>query len=238
MPRGGQWAIALVLVVLGFLLAMQVKVQQKVAAADVTVQRVEDLTQQLQGVERERNALTREVASLRTQLQDLASQEAAYKNLAAELERLRLAAGLVPLEGPGIRVVLDDSARPWRPGENPNAFIIHDEDILRVVNELLASGAEAIAVNGQRLTARSEIRCVGPTVMVNGVRTSTPVEILAIGDPDTLEKGLRLKGGVLDVLQLYSIQVSVEKRQTVEIPAYKGNLQFDHARPVREGSAS
>ncbi|BDG60753.1 DUF881 domain-containing protein [Caldinitratiruptor microaerophilus] len=234
MPRGGQWAIALVLVVLGFMLSMQWRVQQKVAAADVTVERVEDLTQQLRGVERERDALTKEVADLRTQVQNLANREAHYKDLAGELERLRVAAGLVPLEGPGVRVVLDDSARPWRPGENPNAFIIHDEDILRVVNELLASGAEAIAVNGQRLTARSEIRCVGPTVMVNGVRTSTPVEILAIGDPDTLERGLRLKGGVLDVLELYSIQVSVEKRPQVRIPAYRGSLQFDHARPVSE----
>lgn len=234
MPRGGQWAIALVLVVLGFMLSVQWRVQQKVAAARVSVERVEDLTQQLRGVERERDALTKEVADLRTQVQNLANREAHYKDLAGELERLRLAAGLVPLEGPGVRVVLDDSARPWRPGENPNAFIIHDEDLLRVVNELLASGAEAVAVNGQRLTARSEIRCVGPTVMVNGVRTTTPVEILAIGHPDTLERGLRLKGGVLDVLELYSIQVSVDKKPQVRIPAYRGSLQFDYARPVSE----
>ncbi|MFO7171660.1 MAG: DUF881 domain-containing protein [Bacillota bacterium] len=232
MKRSAYWPLALVTVVLGFMLAMQLKVQERVAAQNVAVQRAEDLTAQLREVEREREALAKEVENLRQQVADLTSQQAVYTGLAEQLEELRAAAGLTALKGPGVRVVLDDSDRPWRPGENPNAFIIHDEDILRVVNELRASGAEAIAVNGQRLTGRSEIRCVGPVVMVNGVRTTTPVEILALGDPHNLEQGLRLRGGVVDLLTMYSIRVTIERKAEVIIPPYKGSLQFEYGKPV------
>lgn len=214
------------------MLAMQVKVQERVSAQNVSVQRADELLAQLRDVEREREALEKEVEKLRGQAAELAGTQSAYTALAKQLEDLRVGAGLTAIRGPGVRVVLDDSARPWKPGENPNAFIIHDEDILRVVNELRASGAEALAVNGQRLTGRSEIRCVGPVVMVNGVRTTTPVEILALGDPSTLEQGLRLRGGVIDLLTLYSIQVTIERKADLLIPAYKGSLQFEHGQAV------
>lgn len=237
MRSNGQWAIALVCVVLGFILSMQFKVQQRVNAGkqDVTVavQRSQDLSAQLQQVEKERDSLAREVQQLRSQVTSVAAQQAGYADLAQQLEKLQIAAGLTEVRGPGVRVILDDSARPWKPGDNPNNFIIHDEDILKVVNELLAGGAEAISVNGQRLTNRSEIRCVGPTVMINGVRTATPVEILAIGESATLESSLKLKGGIVDVLTLYSIQVSVERKPEVRIAAYKGNLTFQYAQPVQ-----
>ncbi len=239
MRRNGQWAIALVCVVLGFILSMQFKVQQRVNAGKqndvvVAVQRSQDLSVQLRQVEKERDGLANEVQQLRTQITSAATQQAGYKELAGQLEWLQMAAGLTEVHGAGVRVILDDSVRPWKPGDNPNNFIIHDEDILKVVNELLAGGAEAISVNGQRLTGRSEIRCVGPTVMINGVRTATPVEILAVGSPATLEAALKLKGGIVDVLTLYSIQVSIEKKTDLLIPAYKGNLQFQYAQPGKK----
>lgn len=237
MRRNGQWAIALVCVVLGFVLSMQVKVQQRVSASKedvaVAVQRSQDLSAQLQEVEKERERLAREVQQLRSQISNAAAQQAGYTELSQQLQRLQLAAGLTGVHGPGVRVVLDDSTRLWKPGESPSKFTIHDEDILRVVNELLAGGAEAISVNGQRLTGRSEIRSVGQTIVVNGVRTATPVEILAIGDPATLESTLKLKGGIIDVLSLYNIQVTVEKKADLTLPAYKGNLQFQLGQPVK-----
>lgn len=229
----GQWAIALVCVVLGFMLSMQFKLQQRMAARDVTVavQRTEDLTKQLAQVERERDALAQEISALRErQSADLSQQQTELKQ---QIDRLKLAAGLTAVKGPGVRVVLNDSNRPYSPGEDPNAFILHDEDLLKVVNELLAGGAEAISINGQRLVARSEIRCVGPTVMVNGVRIAPPLEILAVGDPKTLDSSLRIRGGVVDYLNLWGIQISVSQEHEVTVPAYSGSLQFKYANPVQ-----
>ena len=66
-------------------------------------------------------------------------------------------------------MLIEDSLKPVQSGENPNLYVIHDEDILRMVNELRASiGAGTIAINDQRLIGTSEIRCSGPTITVNG----------------------------------------------------------------------
>ena len=77
-------------------------------------------------------------------------------------------AALTNVKGPGVSVLIEDSLKPVQSGENPNLYVIHDEDILRIVNELRAGRAEAIAINDQRLIGTSEIRCSGPTIAVNG----------------------------------------------------------------------
>ena len=68
-------------------------------------------------------------------------------------------AALTNVKGTGVSVLIEDSLKPIQSGENPNLYVIHDEDILRIVNELRAGGAEAIAINDQRLIGTSEIRC-------------------------------------------------------------------------------
>ena len=95
-------------------------------------------------------------------------------------------AALTNVKGTGVSVLIEDSLKPIQSGENPNLYVIHDEDILRIVNELRAGGAEAIAINDQRLIGTSEIRCSGPTITVNGKVFGAPFTVKAIGDPKTL----------------------------------------------------
>ncbi len=223
--RQGQVAIAAVCVVLGIMLAVQFRTTQDVKAS-VPYQRVEDLSQQLGKVEKERDALLSEVYALRN-----ASRSETYTR---ELESVKMGAGLVPLQGPGVVVTIDDSKRPTKPGENPNLYLIHDDDILKVINELRAAGAEAISINGQRLVATSEIRCAGPTLSVNNARYSPPYEISVIGDQQTLESALKLRGGVIETLQFWGIQVTVKRQDLVKIPAYKGAFTFQYAKPAEE----
>jgi uncharacterized protein YlxW (UPF0749 family) len=229
------WAIALVCVVLGFMLSMQFKVQKQVTLADVSrLQRSEELAAQLKTAEKQRDDLAADVADLRKQLSDMASAQVEYKALAEQLHLAQVAAGLVPLAGPGVVVTLDDSSRPVTPGENANNFIIHDEDVLRVVNELLAAGAEAISINGQRVTGRTEIRCTGPVITINGVRTAPPLQITAIGNPEELEAALLMKGGVAEAVRFWGIQLSVKKENAVTVPAYKSSLRLQYATPATE----
>lgn len=235
--KNGLWAIALVAVVLGMMVGFQFRVQQRITQ-DKPFQRSQELTLILQKVEEERDSLQQEVADLRDKLAAAVSRGQNLDGLAEELEQARMAAGLVEVRGPGVTVILDDSKRPPQPGEDPNAFILHDEDLLKVVNELAAGGAEAIAVNGQRLIGRSEIRCAGPTISINNVMTAPPVVIKAIGDPEVLESSLKLRGGVIDTLSFWGIEVSVKKEAEVIVPAYKGSLRFQFARksePAKEG---
>ena len=146
-------------------------------------------------------------------------------------------AGLTPLTGPGVIVRLDDSSVKAKTGENPNLYLIHDDDLLKVINELRAAGAEAISVNGQRLIGTSEIRCAGPTLSVNNVRSAPPFEVRAIGDVDSLEQALKMRGGVAETLKVWGIQLEIQQAADVYIPPYKGNLHYTYAQETEEQEA-
>lgn len=224
--KQGQAAIALVCVVLGFMLAVQFRTTQDIRS-NISFQRVEDLAERLSNTEKERDALVKQVQELR--------KSSGFEALSKEMETVKMGAGVVALEGPGIIVTIDDSKRQTKPGENPNLYLIHDDDILKVINELFAAGAEAISINEQRLIASSEIRCAGPTLSVNNTRYSPPYEIRAVGDPQTLENSLKMRGGVAETLQFWGIQVAIKRQEVVAIPAYKGTFRFEYAKPVKDG---
>lgn len=233
--KGGQVAIALVCLVLGLMVSMQYRIQRNVAS-DLSLKRSEELTSMLKQSEDQRLRLEEEVAELREELARAAQGQNALSGLKNELNKARMLAGLTEVRGPGVVVVLDDSKRPRQPGEDPNVFILHDDDLLKVVNELQAAGAEAISINGQRLVAMSEIRCAGPTISINRTMTAPPVQILAIGDPEVLESALKLRAGILESLAFWGIEVSVKRETDIMIPAYKGSLRFQYAKTVdKEG---
>lgn len=224
--KQGQAAIALVCIVLGFMLAVQFRTTQDIKST-VPFQRIEDISQRLAQTEKERDLLLEEVQSLR--------KSSNKEVLSKEIENVKMGAGVTPLKGPGIVVTIDDSKRQSKTGENPNLYLIHDDDILKVINELWAASAEAVSINEQRLIASSEIRCAGPTLSVNNTRYSPPYEITAIGDPKNLENALKMRGGVVETLQFWGIQVNIKKLDEVNVPGYKGTFRFEYAHPVKEG---
>ena len=229
--KQGHLSIAFVCMVLGFMLAMQFRIAMD-QKASLPHQRMEELSARLIDTEKERDALREQMASLR-EIRP-AAEDAEGKKL---LEDLRLRSGMTPLEGPGVIVTIDDSKIKSKAGDNQNLYIIHDDDLLKVINELRAAGAEAISVNGQRLVATSEIRCAGPTLSVNNVRSAPPYEIRAIGDGATLEGALKMRGGVMETLQVWGIQLEVRRTDKVAVPAYKGVAQFTYARAAEEAGA-
>ncbi|MDR1701599.1 MAG: DUF881 domain-containing protein, partial [Sporomusaceae bacterium] len=153
---------------------------------------------------------------------------------ADNLQAVKMKAGLLSVTGPGVIITIDDSKRPSKPGENPNLYIIHDDDILKVINELWSAGAEAISINEQRLVVNSEIRCAGPTLSVNNTRSSPPYEIKAVGNPKTLDTALKMRGGVIETLQFWGIQVNIKNQEKMVIPDFKGVLQFEYAQAVQD----
>lgn len=224
--RKGQLSIALVCVVLGIMIAVQFRATQGIRS-NVTYQRIEDLSAQLKATQQERDALLEEVHELRQK-----------GGSGKEFENIKMGAGIVDLKGPGVMVTIDDSQKVAKPGENPNLYVIHDDDLLKIINELRAAGAEAISVNGQRLIATSEIRCAGPTLSVNNTRYTPPYEILAIGDPKTLDNALKMRGGIVETLRFWGIQVAISKMEKVVVPAYKSSFRFDYAQPIESGEGA
>lgn len=167
-----------------------------------------------------------------------ASSEAVTQS--QELSEARYLAGLTPVQGPGIVVTLRDGKKPLRrdmpPGFAPPS-IIHDSDINAVVNELKAAGAEAIAVNGQRLVATSSVRTAGATVLINFVPTAPPYVIKAIGDPKTLASAMSLPGGVASQIKAFDpAMFSVKESNALMLPAYSGGSQPRYAKSVSAAS--
>ncbi|WP_232698388.1 DUF881 domain-containing protein [Brevibacillus daliensis] len=154
--------------------------------------------------------------------EELAKHETDAAGLLANLEEARMLAGTVPAEGAGIVVTLRDN--PSSNSQNVIQNIVHEQDIWRVVNELYAAGAEGVSVNDQRLVTSSSIRCVGPTVIVNGVKSAAPFVIKAVGDPDTLEAALHLPGGVVDVFDGF-IKIESGKKENIQLPAFLGDAK-------------
>ncbi|MCX7970993.1 MAG: DUF881 domain-containing protein [Negativicutes bacterium] len=225
--RQGKYAIALVCAVLGFMLATQFHTTQDVKAT-LALQRTENLAARLQETEKERDSLLQQIRDLREKSGEEAMQ--------VELQNAMRDAGLTRLRGPGITLTIDDSKRPAKPGENSNLFVVHDDDILRIINELWAAGAEAIAINDQRIVAQTEVRCAGPTLVVNGSRYAPPFEIRAIGDKKTLESAVKMRGGIADSLAVWGIEVNVTPSDNIEIPAFRGAWRFNHSQVVGEDS--
>lgn len=223
--RQGKVAIALVCMILGFMISVQFKTTQDIKVTP-QLQRAEELQLRLTQTEKERDDLKEELQAVREKL----GGEAGSK----QLDAIQMSAGLYAVSGPGVVVTIDDSKRQSKAGENPNLYLIHDDDMLKVINELWAAGAEAMSINGQRLIDRSEIRCAGPTLSVNNVRYSPPYEITAIGDPKNLENALRMRGGVVETLQFWGIQLSIKTVEQAEIPAYKGPVKYEFAQPIKE----
>ncbi|MGN1087595.1 MAG: DUF881 domain-containing protein, partial [Phascolarctobacterium sp.] len=92
---------------------------------------------------------------------------------------------------------------------------------------------EAISLNDQRIVAMSEVRCAGPTVSVNNVRSAPPYVIKAIGAPKTLISALRLRGGVVETFEFWGIQVKIKAAEKVRIPALKAPRNFEYAKIVK-----
>lgn len=216
--------VGLVFVVLGFMLSVQFKTTER--QKTIHYERVEDLSERLKSVEAEKEKLEDELDNMR--------KNGSSALIDSEMERLMLLSGTTDVKGRGVEIVLDDSSIPSRPGENPNLYIIHDEDLLRVLNELRAAGAEAIALNDQRIVAMSEVRCAGPTVSVNNVRSAPPYTIKAIGDPKNLTSALRLRGGVVETFEFWGIHVKINTSDDVHIPAFKGMRTFEYAQTVEK----
>ena len=224
--KGSHVILAFVLLVTGFIIALSYEFASGLEQPVGTERqwKLEDeLRNQVlfeQSVNRnlaeELRAIQAEITSIE---EEIAVSERTYFNLIEDLDKLRMATGAIGIRGPGIKVTLADSQ--YVPdGENPNYYIVHERHIQKVVHELLVTEAEAIAINGHRISHRSYIQCVGPVIRIDGNTSFAPFVISAIGDAEKLEAALNLFGGVKDQLLSDQIDVKIEKIDLIIMEPY------------------
>ena len=220
--RQSKIMLMLVCAILGFMVVLQFRITKHKNNDSVVIQRSQEAIIRLQEVTKERNNLLVELDKLHKIIDN--------KVVEQENIDLKAQAGTIAMHGPGVIITVDDSVKASKQGENPNLYLIHDDDLLRIINELKAAGAEAISINKERMIASSEIRCAGPTVVVNGHRFTPPYYIRAIGNPEVLRTALVMRGGVLDTLKFWGIQVDIVEEKNVNVTAYKGVTKMEYAK--------
>jgi uncharacterized protein YlxW (UPF0749 family) len=236
-PARGIWlriVAAVVLLGLGFLFVVQVRAGRLLRAQpEVPTRNIYALATLLRQEREARGALERQVGDLQRRQTEYERATVEGRTLAAamskELENLRMLTGLTAMRGPGVAVLLQD-AKMQPSGSNP--VVVTYQDVVSVINELWAAGAEAVAVNGQRVTATTGFGQVGGTVVVNLQRLSGPFTLTAIGDTATLEGALNIRGGLVDGLRALGLAITVTRQADLTVPAYRGVLKFEHARPA------
>lgn len=140
--------------------------------------------------------------------------------------------GMTEVKGPGVTITLTDGKGIATSTLNPSQLIVHDLDILSVVNELINAGAEAISINDQRWVLTTAISCRGNTIDINGERIGAPFVIKAIGLPEYLA-GLERVGGYLEYMKQDGVGVTLEKSNSITIPKYSGVINFEYLQNER-----
>ena len=137
--------------------------------------------------------------------------------------------GLTEISGSGYIIKLDEN-REVNTDEvlNISGYIVHEEDLLYIVNELLNARADAVAINDQRVVSTTSIVCDGNILRINGKMVGTPIIIKAIGYPERIDGALNRPGGYLQLMANDGVEVYVEKSENITIPKYEGVYGYEY----------
>lgn len=148
-----------------------------------------------------------------------------------ELKTLNSLIGTIDVKGNGIVITVADNSNMTSQTvgvfDNISNYLIHDRDLLMLVNELKNAGAEAISINGERIINTTSITCDGNVILINGNKISSPFEIKAIGSQEALLGAIQRPGGYLEQqLQGYGLVTSIEKQENITIYKYSGIINY------------
>jgi uncharacterized protein YlxW (UPF0749 family) len=178
-----------------------------------------------------------QLADLRAELDQIqlsaSTQSGAAKDIQARIDDLKTVAGLNERLGDGVEILLDD-ARGAAAAKDVEKSICHNTDLTDIVNQAWRGGAEAIAINDERIVGSSSIYCVGSTIMVNGTLMSPPFKVLVIGPQNELLATYDDPTQLRDIKQrrdIYGLGFRVSRATALHIPPYRGALNVRFATP-------
>jgi uncharacterized protein YlxW (UPF0749 family) len=217
--------------VVGFSLAVQTKVlngQHLYVSAKV----INDLQISIESEIKDTERVKQLVEDTKTQVKEFANlnpvDNSFEQRIGEELLQYKMASGDIDVQGEGVTVSIDDGTRPLYEGEDPNNVLVHDADLLIIINELKTAGAEAISVNGQRIVDSSEIACSGYTVRINKQFFARPFTIKAIGDATRMAAVLVAPEGYGTVLKDYGLTFKVEIKENIVMPGFKEKKDYKY----------
>jgi len=210
------FAITIICIILGIMIAWQYKsTNYNQSLISFENKRTEELKNDLILLQKRNNELSETLKKLSEDYKLLENSMTNDSDLAnyykTKLEKAKIFAGFVDVKGKGVIVTIDNSEYAR----------VHEDDVLDVVNELRAAGAQAISVNDERIVAMSEIRQAGKYIMINSRQMSAPFEIKAISEPGELERALMLINGVVERLKNWQLKITVDGMEEIIISAIR-----------------
>ena len=198
-----------------------------------------DLTQVVVDRSRQVAQLRAEQREVRDDIRQLSAglDDVDVNAAAREVAKFSPAAGLTAVRGEGLVVVLTDTPRDAEvpEGIDPNLLVVHQQDIQGFVNALWAGGAEAISLQGQRLTTTTGIKCVGNSVVLQGVPYAPPYRIVAVGDVASLQSALDASEAVRryrEYVEYTDLGLRVAAADRLTVPGYAGSTDLAVAEPL------
>ncbi|MBU3180120.1 DUF881 domain-containing protein [Clostridium psychrophilum] len=149
------------------------------------------------------------------------------KEIEQEINENNLLLGKSDVAGPGVKITLQDGTNNFDDYPTMDQ-LIHDSDIVQVINDLRNAGAEAISVNGQRVVYNNYGLCAGSNIDLNGIKIVTPFYITAIGNEDVLYNYLTLEQTYITQLKTRDVHVNVVKQNKIQILAYNGKYIYKY----------
>jgi len=217
----GRVAVSLVLMVLGFLVVVQLRSQ----AADpgLAAMSAQDLTVLVANLTTRNNQLRTEIATLERQRDATAAAvergDSSVGQIRSDLDRIRGWSGLLPVTGPGVRVVIEGS--------------IPGDAVSQLLNELRNAGADGIAIGDIREVPGVVVTGPAGDLTVGGVSLRGPIELVAVGQPEALSGSLTRAGGPIAQLgaRFPAVPINVLAEDRVTLPATDRDLTPVLARP-------
>lgn len=238
-PGGWRFGTPTVVLACGVLLATSFVNSE---GTDLRPGRYTDLASVVEAENAEYESLEARVRELSEDVERLTGRvgDADTQKLQERLEELKGPAGLTPVSGPGLTVVLSDApAEVINSSDQPLKWlIVHQQDIQAVVNAMWKGGATAVTIQGQRVVSTTGIKCQGNAVLLQGVPYPQPYVISAVGDQGELLEAIAND----DYLEVYRQQAAVpdisvgweqEVEDWIQAPAFEGLLDLSYAEPLR-----
>lgn len=146
-----------------------------------------------------------------------------------EIKNNQMLLGMTEVSGKGFVIELDEN-REISSDEvlNINGYLVHEEDLLYIVNELFNSGADAVSINDQRIANITDILCDGNIIRINGKMVGVPITIKAIGYPERMEYALTRPGGYLQAMADDGVKVAYWKSENITIPKFEGVYAYEY----------
>lgn len=227
-----QVTLSLALFALGFLIAAQLAAEgPRVRYAS---QERSSLVETVLTLQAQQEVLKSRILTLRHDIGELEAEgpasDALLKSLNADLEEARIAAGLIALEGPGLVFRIEDSGQPDGAADS----LVSAKDIRILVEELWLAGAEAVSINGERVTVSTAVLDIGGSVLVNSAYLAPPYEIAAISAPGLYGR-VQQSSSFADFVQArvdaHGLRLSVAELDDVVVPAFAGTVGVEFGRP-------